>query len=624
MIQCIIDGKVGYPDTNNKIKVTYENQYIKDSGSYTYQINFPMSILANKALFKNVDRFDVRKDLPDYEDCRLLVDNRLIISGKGTIMGITNESVKLQIIGGKSRIKYNSKMTSHYLDEIDYPDTGINTSSINFGIWFFQIKLEGVMEIDLSNTEVVGVKGKYAFNPIYDESNDIIANNVLVLQGKKGLQTIQKAYMYDVAIQPYLFYILKYVLELEGFTLRRNDFDKDPWNRLVICSARKGTDIKLALPHWSVYTFIEEIRKLFNASFIFDEVNKTVDIISTNELTANSSVSYECLDEFSVEHDEDGLKNLATSNVEYAFADSSNRDYRDVIPVQVQKKFPIKEYPYLGALLDDAENMTQKERMTTIFKIPEEYVLFVMEENDKGQEVETLTHGGFFNPLVRDEDSDEYEELKISPVAMVRTERWREEDNKWLKSVDVQDKNLKIVIPSMMNDKEADLDSMTFDDEEGEYYISVQDAMQDTDMIADNGEDDDEKMQVMFQSDTCYNYKQGMIEYPSRDGEGDYPAHRYPTGFTDYRMFRWFHSFRETASLSLNALPHRDTIGEYASDIKIDRHNLICIKFITDDIPDPTSIFVFHNKKYICQKVEMEVNEYGIDKVKTGYFYEFY
>lgn len=71
-------------------------------------------------------------------------------------------------------------------------------------------------------------------------------------------------------------------------------------------------------------------------------------------------------------------------------------------------------------------------------------------------------------------------------------------------------------------------------------------------------------------------------------------------------------------------MPYGETIGEYASDVKIDRHNLICIKFVTEDIPDPTKIFVFHNKKYICQKVEMEVNEYGIDKVKTGYFYEFY
>ena len=48
MIQCTIDGKIAYPDTKNKIKITFENQYVKDSGEYTYQISFPMSILENR------------------------------------------------------------------------------------------------------------------------------------------------------------------------------------------------------------------------------------------------------------------------------------------------------------------------------------------------------------------------------------------------------------------------------------------------------------------------------------------------------------------------------------------------------------------------------------------------
>ena len=431
-------------------------------------------------------------------------------------------------------------------------------------------------------------------------------------------------YMYDVAVQPYLMYVLKLVLQHEGFTLRRNDFNVDPWNRLVICNARKGTDIKLALPHWSVYTFIDEVRKLFNASFIFDEVAKTVDIISTNELTKNTAVNYDCMDEFSVEYDEDGLKNLATSNVEYEFADSENRDYRDVIPLEVMKKFPLKVYPWIGALVDDAEKMTQKERMTTIFKIPDDYVLFVMEENEQGKEVETITHGGFFNPLIRDENSEDYEKLKIVPVAMTYMERFREDDNIWFKSMDVQDDRLKVVIPSMTNDKEADLDSMTFDEDEEEYYISVQDAMEDTSMIQEEKEQDDEKMQVMFQSSCCYNYRNQMIEYPERDGEGENSAFRYPQVFTDYRMYRWFISLRETASLSLNSLPWGQTIGDYASNVRIDTKNVYCIKFPTDDIPDPGSIFIFRNKKFICQKIEIEINEYGIERMKTGYFYEMF
>lgn len=84
MIICLLDGKKAYPVNTDKIKVTYENQFVKDSGSYTYDISFPLDIPENRKVFGNVQRMDVKKNLADFEDCRLYADNRLIMSGKGT------------------------------------------------------------------------------------------------------------------------------------------------------------------------------------------------------------------------------------------------------------------------------------------------------------------------------------------------------------------------------------------------------------------------------------------------------------------------------------------------------------------------------------------------------------
>lgn len=61
MIVCTFDGKAGFPSSADKIKVTYENPFVKDSGSYTYDINFPMAIPGNRRLFGNIQRFDVKK-----------------------------------------------------------------------------------------------------------------------------------------------------------------------------------------------------------------------------------------------------------------------------------------------------------------------------------------------------------------------------------------------------------------------------------------------------------------------------------------------------------------------------------------------------------------------------------
>lgn len=604
MIQCMIDGRTAYPDMKSNIKVTFENPCIKDRGEYTYQITFPMRELANIEAFGNVHRPEVRKRLPSFEECRLLVDNRLVISGKGVVIGITNDSVKLQITGGNSRIKYNSKMESHYIDEIDFPQVVKDKMLYPLGIFAWI----NCVPMDLRRKHTVGQEGVYALNPVYDETNDVIANNTVVVD--------DKAFMYNVAVQPYLIYVLDHVLEAEGFTVQRNDFDTEPWNRLVICNARKTTDIKLCLPHWSVYTFIEEVRKFFNATFIFDEVKKTVEIRKTDEITSHGTVSYQCIDEFSVEHNEDGLKNIATSNMEYEFAESENRGIRDFIPLQVQKKFPVREYADRVSLEEAAAKMSQMERMTTIFKAKGIFYYYSLGENG----VTNIKTAGFFNPLVRNEESDSFEKLRIVPVAMAKIIRKIWGIIKW----DERPLLLQLVIPSMANDKEADLDKMTEGEGRDEYYVSVEDALMNTDLAEEEEEESDEKIEVMFQAKTCYNYKLKRVESPETEGEGYQPLHRYPVVYTDYRMFPEVLSGEDRASLALCEVEGADTLGNLMSSIKADTENLVCFRFVTDDIPSPRAIFVFHNKRYICEKIEIEVGNNGIDPVKTGYFYELY
>ncbi len=118
MITCVINGMAAYPAASQSIKLTYANQYVTDDGEYSYDINFPMSIMNNRRVFHNVSRFDVSKVTQKFDDCKLYVSGRLILSGVGTVISVTESEIKLQIVGGKSRIKYNDRMTKHYIDEI--------------------------------------------------------------------------------------------------------------------------------------------------------------------------------------------------------------------------------------------------------------------------------------------------------------------------------------------------------------------------------------------------------------------------------------------------------------------------------------------------------------------------
>lgn len=639
MIYCTLDGKVGYPDSSSKIKITYENQYVTDSGSYTYEISFPMAIMVNRTLFGNVQRFDVKKKISDFEECRLYVDNRLIISGKGTVTGITNETVKVQIVGGKSRIKYNSKFEDHYIDEITYPDVVLD-SGIQSG-FYTDYRLNNIIKhntstdnkdfgdmifINLSKDSFVGQKGVCALNPIYDETNNIIANSINVTPFDKcvvnGINHKGTwAHMYNIAVQPNLMYVLKKVLEYEGYTITENDFDIDPWNRLLVATATKTTKIEHALPHWTVYYFLDEIRKLFNASIVFDEIEKTVSILSTNELFNNKSIEQEVADDFTVEHDDDGLQNLATSNIEYAFDASTNHEWREVISNDVQKKFALKQYDSKDLLLTAAKSMSTKDRRTTLFQVGNDYYIFaVMSNNDDPDSDDTseqLTQCGYFSPIIRNVDSDDYVDLNICPAAFVRMYKHYQAEPKWITALDLMGGDTKVYVPSVSNDKESGYEDMT-EDENGDYYVSVQDAMKngvDTDEGTEN-EGNDTKMPVMFQSPHVVTDLKGLqnVDIP----QAKYGTDCYPVTYSDSRINAW--SKLDSGSLSLSQLPY--SLGLLEKEYNVDKNNEIEIQFITEEIPDPAYIYTFHNKRYICAKIEMEVTEKGIDPLKNGYFYE--
>lgn len=637
MIHCTIDGKVGYPTTTDKIKVTYENQYINDSGSYTYDISFPMTIHENRMLFHNIHRFDVKKKTAAFEECRLYVDNRLVMSGKGTVISISDTVVKLQIVGDKSRIKYNSNFENHYIDEIPFPAVRLNRGVDTEGYAKLGMQTVDMSEnpsfvmIDLRKSCFIGEEGIAVFNPIYDETNNVMSNFITRLQYVKltvnGLSyPVDKAYTYmtNAAVQPYLLYVLRKVMEYEGYTITANGLDKDPWNRLVVASARRSCRIADALPHWTVYKFIEEMRKLFNASFIFNEVKKTVEIKCTNELYNNDTVCYDALDEYSCEYDEDGLQNIATSNVAYALAESENRSWKDVIPQDVMKRFEVKECATRSEMHDMMETMTKKERMTTIFKVlsPLSYniVAMVAKNAAKPNELsEQVVMCGFFNPLIRDMENSSTEELNISPVAFDWINRYC-----FLKDASAKDKffihasdeigNYDAYIPSTVNEHEPSAEDYTLDDD-GEYFLSVQDAIDGEEDTEE--EESDDKLQIMFQGRQVANLKTRSSLDPSSTEDGEFYWYRYPTPYTDWRPANgWPIGLEEKGSLSLELSPF------FSADTDIDKNNLLCVKFVTDDIPDPSRIYTFHNKRFICQKVEMQVGTEGIDRLKTGYFYE--
>lgn len=278
-----------------------------------------------------------------------------------------------------------------------------------------------------------------------------------------------------------------------------------------------------------------------------------------------------------------------------------------------------------------AKKMGTKERKSTIFKVNYDYYVWADLPKDGNPETEETSEQctlcGIFNPIIRDMNSDTFQDLNICPSAIYQR-RLR------TGKVDVYtllgDKlgNPFIVVPSITNKKEQSFEDMKVD-EDGEYYYSVQDAMQGSSSDTPSATEDEDKMPVAFQAENVLNLKAHAAVAYDRRLDNEDTRYRVPVLYTDYRMYPDI-LVRDSGSLALEALPELSfgnggqspTPAGRFGDVSVDKHNQIAVKFITDDIPYPSKIYVFNNKRYICEKVEMNVTDDGIDKEKTGYFYE--
>ena len=620
MITCIINGMAAYPAANQSIKITYANQYVSDDGEYSYDISFPMDIADNRRVFKNVSRFDVGKRIAKYDDCKLYVDGKSVMSGVGTVISVSESTVKLQILGGKSRIKYNSKLTQHYIDEMDLGSavidmllTKVSSKEIDNNK-FSKLRYYNFYRANVFGQ--IGIEGMWVFSPTYDESNDLVANYITGSRGNR--------YITNLAVHPNLIYILRLVIEYEGYRVKRNDLDVYPWNRLYIASAYKTTELRRALPHWTAYTLIEELRKLFNARIAFNEADKTVSIILGPELVNGSFVEQEPLDEYSVDFDEEGsLSTMDTANIEYNLQDSANRGDYVSISKKIREFFDIHTTRGLDPNYDqDIQAWDEKKRRTTIVQREGSnndgrpslmtYYIWVTDENDKNGK---WMRCGEYSPLIRNKDTDDTVSLNISPATIFTKEiamrpsvfpEGNDEDNR------------KRCLLSVPNDKEADAKTEATD-EDGYAYVTVEDAMSDESSM-DNSEDGDECMPIYFLDEKMQDAVMRIDSKCICDNAIGEHYMAWPIPVTDDNSD--FLIFNRGLGWSLSLIQRANYgVSEFHQDKHIDNHNSICVKFRSNTIPNPSDIYILRNKQYICEKIEMDIKNDQIEPIYTGYFY---
>ena len=580
MIYCVIDGKKAFPSATASIKLTLENPYIKSTGNHTLQVSFPLDLPENRLVFGNVNRMDVSKKRHQYDDCTLFCGSIVLLSGSAAVTSYSDTEIKLQLLGTSADVM--TKAEKIFIDEIDFPPM-----EAPYLMWCKKSNL--FVDANVFAQGYGGIKGKYVFFTVRNETTGKKYNRL------RCYGTPVKYQLKRPVLQVNLMYALKFVFRSVGYELKENAYDCLPWNELYVVNLNRTTRVGRALPHWKASTFLDEFRKLFNAVFVYDEVSKTVSVGSYSNLHSLDRVGYPSEDSFSSEYDEDGVSYIGSDNIKYDLTECDDQVHVREVSDNVFESFDVREYDSLSEMLAQEASRTKMELLTTFYIIKNVgYVYWRIVDEESGYMNYEIC--GYFDMLVKEGNtrSSSTTELKMIPVAVGES---------FVNESEIQDK---CMMPCMEGPDDDASPSVDGDEED---TITVQDVLEEGMTVEKDTED--EHLQLAFLEGRTESFR-----YDNRDDR----FYGILKAFTDQR------ESNVTAPWSMG-LAHsegiRYNIGRFhEGSVAIDSHVQYVKKFLCDEIPDPKKIFIFANKPFICSKIDLNITDSGIDRLKTGYFYE--
>lgn len=310
-MQIIIAGKLACLKKNTSFDFIFENRLFTGSDSYTLAITFPLrGCPENIDIFGHIHRADVEKAAVVF-DCDIR-DGDFFMSGCITITEISDTEVKTQFLEGKSAQNFDSTFDDIYLNELflGYPEDR-SPSHYDPEDAFRPYPYNNWVPLPWANNS-------------YGELHNVVS--VDEDSGKYKEFTQQRS---SLTFQPYLLYILEKICEVTGYT---GDFSQITVSRmanLVICNtlppAWEAWNFAIALPHWSLTEFFEQLEYFLFGEFDINHKNRTISFSFTRQaLEKVESVRLDkVVDSYTAEVTrEDDSKYFGSSNLKYADNDS--------------------------------------------------------------------------------------------------------------------------------------------------------------------------------------------------------------------------------------------------------------------------------------------------------------
>ena len=310
-MEIIINGQLACMKKNTSFEYISENSMFTGSDSYTLSITFPLKDCPqNIRIFGHIHRQDVEKSKVTF-DCEIR-DKAFYKAGSIVITQISEVEVKTQFLEGRSEQNFADTFDEIYINQMNlgYPSDLSPANNEIYSSWWNCYPYVNWVPLPWVNNTSGNLQNPVTIDSVGNFS--WASNN------------------FQLTFQPFLMYILNKICERIGYTGNFTSIRNSKWNYLLICNTLPWTWYKhnfaVALPHWSLTEFFEELEKLMEGEFTINHKAKTISFEFSHVTAYNTRAVHieEVINKYTVEVSQEnkpdyvGAKNLA-------YADNDNR-----------------------------------------------------------------------------------------------------------------------------------------------------------------------------------------------------------------------------------------------------------------------------------------------------------
>jgi hypothetical protein len=596
-----------------QLTVTEENPLFEKRGQYTLDLDLSLSHPVNANIFKHCNRPANTAEIEE-RSALLLVDNRVLLNGTAIALELLDDSVKIQLVSGNSELNYLGSDTSIRDLDLGVAQGNAMTDDDQLNMFYPQVDYH-ILSFMTNDNNWIG-------NSYYYVSS--------VIQGSPYLDNLRYwgCYKPNTGMaenfnaefnrtinrrpQPYLNAIIRRVVEALGFTLIKNVLTEHLlFKQIHIIHGYDTLQFAKMLPDWTVTDFFSQLEALFDVTVLVDNRNKTVQILF-NYSFCETTDSKELLviDEYSCDLKSPASVTKNGKNVSYAFGS--------------------EEYYKLNRLDEAAKNKSTTVTLSSVIPIPDLL-------SKVGNSADSERYKKIFHYESADTDFIAYTQSGTTIAKRVDSFRNIINDDSRKDKVDVSLKMIPASFKTILLVTDKVLPSGTrksywmqfpvvdaYDpfifsrDTDGNDDYSIQGLS--TGNVSDSGTNISDTMRLVMYSGKQYvdlvgsgweNQSSTFEPFPICYVE-DLPEYvgsvgRYRTFMVGNNPFRlkW-----------LNDVIYKRTFG-------IDQKKPYKFSFFGSSMKGKiTDVYIINNKKYLCSKVERVINEYGLESIVVGTFFQ--